>query len=700
MQTSQPDMGSRLGLRLVIVSFVGLFLQLMFIRWVPSNVRVVTYYANLILISSFLGIGMGAMISGRTRRQLPWFGFLLAGFLYLIRSLGSDPLPGTETEVRGYSQGENLSNYAALLAIFVANSCLFVPLGDEIGKLFRSLPPLKAYSFDLIGSLLGTVCFGIFAFRFFSPTVGMLVAVALIVMASGIMGPLKDRTFAIVSGGTAALAVVLLTASHGLWSPYYFITTEQLKSIEQLVKKEMRWPVPTEPPAELHAMSNPPIYVVRANQDFYQFHGTIDGQRYTSESGIAEFVAWLRNQFLLPYSITGRPKRVLIVGAGGGMDVEGALLSGADHVVAVEVDPLIVKLSKKYNASNVYGNDRVTVRVDDARAFLQRDNGLYDVIAFGYLDASALFSNMSNIRLDGFVYTVESLARAYDLVSEGGVLVLSFATGEGTWLPTKLYQMITTATGGPPLVYADRSKRIFIKPKGDHAIPPSEFGPLKLIETVPHMEVPMATDDWPYLYLSKKTIPRDYLVVIGALLGLSVLGVIVLKPPGMGIEGMHFLLLGFGFLLLETSSIVRCSLYFGTTWLVTTIVIAGILTMVLAANLIVLRFRPQGQFWYVFVFASLLLIYFMPSSKILELPIFLRLAWTLLVVPLPIFFAGIIFSTSFAQATNTAAMFGANLIGAMLGGFFEYLGMVTGHGALLLFVFVAYAASWACRRTV
>ena len=44
----------------------------------------------------------------------------------------------------------------------------------------------------------------------------------------------------------------------------------------------------------------------------------------------------------------------------------------------------------------------------------------------------------------------------------------------------------------------------------------------------------------------------------------------------------HFFFMGFGFLLLQTKSITDCSLYFGTTWLVTTIVIAGILLMVLA----------------------------------------------------------------------------------------------------------------------
>ena len=41
--------------RLFALSFLSLFLELMVIRWVPGSVRLVAYFANLMLISSFLG---------------------------------------------------------------------------------------------------------------------------------------------------------------------------------------------------------------------------------------------------------------------------------------------------------------------------------------------------------------------------------------------------------------------------------------------------------------------------------------------------------------------------------------------------------------------------------------------------------------------------------------------------------------------
>src|SRR2546423_218014 len=68
---------SRSGWQLFMLSFAALFLELMVIRWVPSTMRFVAYYANLMLISSFLGLGIGAMLAGRKWNLFAWFAPLL-----------------------------------------------------------------------------------------------------------------------------------------------------------------------------------------------------------------------------------------------------------------------------------------------------------------------------------------------------------------------------------------------------------------------------------------------------------------------------------------------------------------------------------------------------------------------------------------------------------------------------------------------
>jgi hypothetical protein len=111
---------------------------------------------------------------------------------------------------------------------------------------------------------------------------------------------------------------------------------------------------------------------------------------------------------------------------------------------------------------------------------------------------------------------------------------------------------------------------------------------------------------------------------------------------------------------------------------VTSIVIAGVLLMVLAANLVAMGLKRPSRWFYVPLVAALLVLYFTPRDAILAQAFGLRLAWSLLVVPLPIFFAGLIFSTTFRLSPDPSASFGTNLIGATVGGFAEYLGMALG----------------------
>jgi hypothetical protein len=121
--------------------------------------------------------------------------------------------------------------------------------------------------------------------------------------------------------------------------------------------------------------------------------------------------------------------------------------------------------------------------------------------------------------------------------------------------------------------------------------------------------------------------------------------------------------------------------------------VTGVLLMVLAANLVAMRMSRFRTWLYAPLIASLLLLYFVKRDTVLALSFEGRLLWSLLVVPLPIFFAGLIFSTTFRQASNPSSFFGANLIGAMIGGFCEYLSMVIGNHNLMFLVIGAYIVS-------
>jgi hypothetical protein len=56
-------------LRLVVASALMLFVQLALIRWAGANLVHLSYFSNLILLASFLGIGLG-FLRARSARPL------------------------------------------------------------------------------------------------------------------------------------------------------------------------------------------------------------------------------------------------------------------------------------------------------------------------------------------------------------------------------------------------------------------------------------------------------------------------------------------------------------------------------------------------------------------------------------------------------------------------------------------------------
>jgi len=662
------------------LSFTALFLEMMVIRWVPSVVSLIAFYANLMLLSSFLGLGAGAMTARkRNWRLFGYFPFFLAlqiGTLLLCRNV---VFSTSASEIRMSDLHATVGNNVILIAIFAVNALLFVPLGQKMGQLFDTLPRLTAYGWDLGGSLAGTVCFGLFSLLHFSPLWGLGFVMVVYLLLSRRHWLLNVAVFALV-----LLGVHRSTDPNAIWSPYHYITVSRLET-----------PAVTEaaPPQDLATMIDPPIYTASVNHFYYHYDLAIDPTRYTPGSQRAADVAAMAEYYRFPYQLAPGRDRALVLGGGGGDDVLGALASGVKHVDVAEIDPVVVQVSRRFNAENSYADPRVTTHVDDARSFIVRASPGYDAVVFGMIDSHALFSSMNNVRLDGYVYTVESLRTAYGLVKEDGLLSLAFYI-EKDWLVPKIYQMVKEATGQEPTLYVLHRTIILCVSKNPHQVFPDRIFRMKrqvLPASLTQVEVP--TDDWPFLYLRYMVVPFDYVVAIGSLLLLSVGSLAGLRRSGFGRGDLHFALLGLGFLLLETKSITDCSLYFGATWLVTVIVVTGVLLMVLAANLAAMRVREFSPWMYAPLFLALALLVLVPRSEILALAFPGRLLWALMIVPLPVFFAGIIFSTSFRLAASPSGAFGANLIGAMVGGFCEYFAMAVGSYRLSALVGAAYLFS-------
>ena len=667
------------GMGLFLASFLSLFLELLLIRWVPSIVRIVAYYGNLMLLSAFLGLGCGALLTRRGLTLHRWFApFLLLLVLFVSAIKGMDFRQGPD-ELRYLFMSARSTTIFPIVMVFVLNALVFVPLGELIGSYFQRMAPLRAYSWDIGGAITGTALFGLFSYFWFSPILGVVLVMAVyLIYCRGILSLIFTGILF-----SSCLAIMVIGADEtAVWSPYNHITVKEIGA-------DGGQRAVSAPATDISALRDPPFYIVQVNQDFYTLSGTINRRRYTKDT---DFVAALEEQYTLPHLIRPGGKDVLIMGSGGGLDVEVALLSGAERVDAVEIDPVIIQMGRRYNASQSYKDPRVAIHNTDARAFLKQTDRSYDMVVFGFLDSQGLFSQMSNIRLDSYVYTRESFREAFGLLKPGGLMSISFAAGR-EWLLDRLVTMISSATGTIPLTYATQEGSVIIL-AGKGFIPqgPERFRHYRRVEWN-SSGTPEALDDWPYLYLRKRFIPFDYLVTVGALLVASLLFVFLSSGRrGNGLD-LHFFFLGAGFLLLETKSITSISLYFGTTWFVSMVVILGVLIMVLLANLVASRLQQFSLILYAPLIASIGFLYLFSTQNVLAWSFAGRLAYSLVVIPLPIFFAGLIFSSTFRESQDPSFAFGSNLLGAMVGGFAEYFGMITGMKALLLLVIGFYLGS-------
>ncbi len=154
----------------------------------------------------------------------------------------------------------------------------------------------------------------------------------------------------------------------------------------------------------------------------------------------------------------------------------------------------------------------------------------------------------------------------------------------------------------------------------------------------------------------------------------------------------HMFFLGAAFMLVEVKSIAELSLLFGSTWLVNSAVFSGILLMILAANAVVARraaVKPAGS--YGWLGASLLVPYLTGLSWLNAWPFAWRAAVGALATSVPIFFAGMVFATSFKRTREASGALAANMFGALIGGMLEYSSMVMGIRGLTVLALLLYS---------
>jgi spermidine synthase len=670
MRTKPPFIESN-GIRLFLISFLILYLELVAIRYIPSQIRYVGYFSNVILLASFLGIGIGTIFWKKIRFPNFLFPVIIFFFGFIIGALRYDLVVSSDQVIYFNSGFNKISSEPVFLLpfIFFIVASIFILPSKILGSLFGKFPPLKAYAINIAGSIAGIIFFSITsALRqgpsFWLPSI-FIISILLIKKP-----PIRNWK---VIYGILFLAVLIFEViankvprypnsdvEYGriYWSPYHKVSLYQ--QIEPDKKEDEE--------------------IIRVSVN------NIGHQTILSQNLIESI-----NFYQYPYKIYPNRifKKVLVIGAGTGNDVAMALNRGAERVVAVEIDPIIYNLGEQFHPEAPYSSEKVEIVVDDGRAYLVKSQEKFDLIIFALTDSLTLTSAASNLRLESYLFTKEAFADAKDHLDQDGLFVL-YNYYRRPWLVDKIGTLLEDTFSRKPYIVSSTT----------------ELGPSSVLVAAKKAELPkteyiihdsnlsLPTDDWPFLYLKKRSIPLFYLKYLGVIIGLTSIVLFTFLKRSKTKFNWPLFHMGVAFMLLETKNVVQFSLLFGSTWITNSLVFSGILTLVLLAVIIAGRINiVKINRLYVLLFAMIAISYLFPQRELLKLASMPRFVGATLINFSPIFVANLIFAVLFKKSKITHLAYGSNIVGSFTGGILEYSSMILGYRNLTLFVAFFYAMS-------
>jgi spermidine synthase len=398
------------------------------------------HFAYMIISLALLGYGAsGTFIAVLRGRLEPWFesAFAASALLFSVSMAAcyilAQRVPFNALEIV-WDYGQFLNLAALYLTFFVP----FFFAACCIGLAFtcRGAESARIYFFDLSGAGLGALLVIALLFNV-SPQTTLVLLVLLPLLGSALVASTLSVRLPL---GIAQFAWLLLLAI-GLPQAHLELRISEYKGLAQSLEVvDSRILGQSSSPLGLISVVDSPVVPVRhaPGLSFGTRHipppqlavfTDADGMSaITRYDGRPESVAYLGDMTAaLPFALLQEPA-VLVLGAGTGTDVLMALYHGAGSVDAVELNPQVTRLvAETYAdfAGHIYEDPRVSVVTAEARSFVARREGSYDLIQIGLLDSFGASGAGVQALNESYIYTVEALREYLDDLAPGGVLAIT-----------------------------------------------------------------------------------------------------------------------------------------------------------------------------------------------------------------------------------------------------------------------------------
>jgi spermidine synthase len=416
------------------------------------SVTIWYHFAFLAISVALFGAGAAALLVHLIQRRLPvertpliltWCAALLGAVIIgsTLVLLGSTPdlSSGVELDLLSGVTGELLVTFVAAAApFFVGGFAIALAMTRYSGQIHT------LYAWDLLGAGLG--CLAVI------PALGLLGATQTLA-ATGVLAALAGVLFAVGGRGDearlppwvpgligAALAGLIAIGSSAGWLD---VRTAKGLNLANLDIEYNEWNsfslVTVLPRHRFKGWGMSPVFDgdpperktlvidMNAMTPLIRFDGDLER---------AEHVMYDLSAMAHQVRPWAPPERVLVIGAGGGRDVLAALVAGARHVTAVEINPLIVEdvMGDRYAefTGRLYARDDVTAVVDDGRSFVKRQPaGELDLIHLSMVDTSAATAAGAYSLTENSLHTLEAFDDYLDRLAPNGMLSISSVSMPG-----------------------------------------------------------------------------------------------------------------------------------------------------------------------------------------------------------------------------------------------------------------------------